>query len=88
MNALLDKHLIYKSRYRGMKELDLIFRAFQPHISTLAEIHKDLYARFLDETESDLYRWLMGGEPSPAEYEALVAFIRSVSFPRSRETSS
>jgi antitoxin CptB len=69
--ALARKRLLYRGRHRGMREMDILLGGF-------AERHLDGFdcdqlARFgvlLELSDPDLYNWISGREPVPAEYDS------------------
>ncbi len=63
---------------RGMLELDLIFERFFMHaFDTLTDEQVTTFERLLEQTDPDLYAWLMGYEtPTDKELFSFVAFIR------------
>ena len=61
--------MLYHSKQRGWLELDLIFGTFaDQNLAKLSE--KDVldYARILEEEAPDLFKWLSGQSPVPAEF--------------------
>ena len=58
---LLKKKIIYKSSYRGIKELDIILRSFvRKYINNLSV--DDLYdlLNFLDNNDDDIFKFKQG----------------------------
>ncbi len=55
---LLKKKIIYKSSYRGTKELDIILRSFVNKYINILNIHdlNDLF-EFLSNDDEDLYKF-------------------------------
>ena len=79
MNVTQRKAKIrYRSR-RGMLELDVLLERFlAAKLDSLTEKGMDVLERLLDQTDPDLYAWLMGYEtPSSKELAEFVAFIRT-----------
>lgn len=79
MNVTQRKAKIrYRSR-RGMLELDVLLERFlAAKLDSLTEKEMDVLERLLDQTDPDLYAWLMGYEtPSSKELAEFVAFIRT-----------
>jgi len=58
---LLKKKIIYKSSYRGIKELDIILRSFvKKHINSLTiNDLNDLFV-FLDNRDEDIFKFKQG----------------------------
>ena len=71
------KRLKMRSWRRGTKEMDLILGPFSDHgLSDLGADELDLYERFLDENDQDLYQWCSGQVAAPVSYAPLLARIR------------
>ena len=66
MNELLKKKLIYRSCNRGCKETDFMLGRFvRSDISKLNEMELEQLTILLEESDSDIYRWLTGLKPVP-----------------------
>ena len=66
----LRRRLLFQSRHRGVKELDLILGRFaEAHLAQfgLAELRQ--YAVLLAEPDPDIYDWLVGRVPLPPRLE-------------------
>ncbi len=76
------KRLLYRSWHRGTKELDLFIGAFaDAHLAELSEDQLDRYEAILERDETDIYSWLSGREPVPAEIDNdVMAMILSYDF--------
>ena len=64
------RRMLYHSKQRGWLELDLILGTFaDQHLANLSE--KDVldYESVLEEENPDLFKWLSGQAPIPAEYK-------------------
>ena len=60
---LLKKKIIYKSSYRGIKELDIILRAFvKKYINSLSVNDLNDLLNFLDNNDDDLFKFIQGIE--------------------------
>ena len=60
---LLKKKIIYKSSYRGIKELDIILRAFvKKYINSLSDNDLNELLIFLDNNDDDLFKFKQGIE--------------------------
>ena len=58
---LLKKKIIYKSSYRGIKELDIILRAFvKKYINSLSDNDLNELLIFLDNNDDDLFKFKQG----------------------------
>ncbi|TAH37666.1 MAG: succinate dehydrogenase assembly factor 2 [Alphaproteobacteria bacterium] len=77
--AILRKKLYFQSTHRGTKENDLVLTRFvDRHMDDFDASGLELYQKFLNEPDHDLYAWLIKGEGNyPMEYAELVAKIRA-----------
>lgn len=67
------KRLRYRSWHRGTKELDLVLGAFADrHLAGLTPGELDDYEAILEADEHDIYGWLTGNRPVPAEHDNAV----------------
>ncbi len=67
-----------RSMWRGIREMDLILRAFAAReLSSLSPAELDLYEELLAESDHDLLLWISGGAEPPARLEPLLSRIRS-----------
>ena len=58
---LLKKKIIYKSSYRGIKELDIILRSFvKMYINKLDTKDLNDLIEFLDNNDDDLFKYKQG----------------------------
>ncbi len=66
---LRRKRLRYRSTYRGNKELDLLLGAFaRTHLDGLSGPALAAYEALLEAGDQDLYDWIVGRRPAPAEH--------------------
>jgi antitoxin CptB len=66
------KRLLFRAQRRGFKEVDLIFGAY-------ADAQLDQFEALLTAPDQDVYAWLRGAKPVPAEYDnAVFAGLRAV----------
>lgn len=64
------KRLMHRSRYRGVKESDLLFGRFAArHLGSLDDPQLDRYEALLDEPDQDVLAWVYGREPVPARHD-------------------
>ena len=62
------KRLIYRSRYTGTKETDLLLGSFATrHLDTLDETLLADYEALIENSDPDLYMWISGRKPVPVE---------------------
>ena len=60
------KRLLFRSWHRGTRELDLLLGPFaERHLSSFSDRQLDIYERFLEHSDPDIYRWLTDAEPVP-----------------------
>lgn len=72
---LMQKRLRFRSTHRGCKEMDLVLGAFaEAHLPGLSGDRLIAYSRLLDESDADIWDWLMGRlPPAREEYAPLLA---------------
>ncbi|MEH6755299.1 MAG: succinate dehydrogenase assembly factor 2 [Alphaproteobacteria bacterium] len=64
------KRLIYRSRYTGTKETDILLGSFAArHLAELEESLLDEYEALIENSDPDLYMWMSGRKPVPAEWD-------------------
>ena len=72
---LLLKELFYRSTHRGCKETDFLIGEFVK--VKLAEISDlEMFAKFLQEDDWEIYDWILGKQDAPEAYLELVGEIR------------
>lgn len=70
------KRMKMRSWRRGTKEMDLILGPYaDAMLAEMAPAALDLYDRLLEENDQDLYPWVSGTQPCPAEYLTLLTEI-------------
>jgi antitoxin CptB len=71
------RRLLYRAWHRGTREMDLIMGRFADAvISELTEADIDAFETLSEVPDPDLYAWLSGGRPVPAEYD--LALLRGL----------
>lgn len=61
------KRLRFRSWHRGTREMDLILGRFaDAHIATMSAEQLDRYAALLENSDPDIYEWLVGRAVPPA----------------------
>jgi antitoxin CptB len=64
------KRLIFRSWHRGTREADLIMGRFaEEHVGGFDSEQVGRYERLLEVSDPDLYNWITGREPVPAEHD-------------------
>jgi antitoxin CptB len=67
------KRLLYRSVYRGNKENDILLGQFaRAHIGELSEAELDQYEALLRVGDNDIFNWVSGRAPVPAEADSTV----------------
>ncbi len=64
------KRLLYQSFHRGCKETDAILGGFaRQNLNSFSDEELDMYEKFINEDDWDIYAWLVGKIPFPSEHE-------------------
>jgi antitoxin CptB len=64
------KKLRFRAWRRGFREIDLILGGFaDAHLATLDESGLQDFEALLDAPDQDVYAWLIGQAPTPAEFD-------------------
>jgi antitoxin CptB len=83
----LRRRLLFQSRHRGVKELDLILGRFaEAHLDGFAMAELQQFAVLLGEADPDIYDWLVGRVPLPARLQNPVT-ERLLSFTNREKTA-
>jgi antitoxin CptB len=62
------KRLRFRAWRRGFREIDLILGGYaDAHAATMSEADLVEFEALLDEADQDVYAWIIGQEPAPAE---------------------
>ena len=62
--------------HRGMKEMDLILGRFvDANLARMDDASLDAFEAMMDENDQDLYLWVTGARPAPAQHAAILARI-------------
>ena len=70
---LRRKRLGHRSRYRGFREVDIIFGRFADRcLADLTEEEMDHYEALLDAPDLDVYAWVTDRQPVPANFDNAV----------------
>lgn len=65
--AVRRKRLLFRSRHRGSREMDLLLGRFaERHLPTFSERQLTLFEEMLEYGDPELYAWLAGRETAPA----------------------
>jgi len=64
------KRLKYQSNYRGVKEMDIFLGCFaEKFLPGFSDSELDFYEKFLNESDQDIYDWIVGKAPLPAFHD-------------------
>ncbi len=64
------KRLLFRAQRRGFKEVDLIFGTFAAaELAKLSDAELDQFEALLNAPDQDVYAWLRGHEPAPADFD-------------------
>ena len=73
------KRLRFRSWHRGMRDADLLLGGFaDAYLESLSERQLDRYEALLEISDADLYDWIVGKAPVPADHDHdVMIMIRS-----------
>jgi Uncharacterized conserved protein len=64
------RRILFRSWRRGTREMDLIMGGFaDENLRDFTEEEVEEFERIIEVLDLDLYRWINGEEPVPAEYD-------------------
>jgi antitoxin CptB len=65
------RRLRYRAWHRGTKEMDLMLGPYaDARLGAMEAAELDRFETLLEEADTDLLKWLMGQEPTPADADA------------------
>jgi antitoxin CptB len=71
-----QKALRWRQR-RGMKELDVLLeRYYTRHYDSASVTERDTFARLLEREDPEIWLWIVGQAPAPAEFEQVIGRLR------------
>ncbi len=71
------KRLKIRSWRRGTKEMDMILGPFADHaMASLSPAELDAYESMMAENDQELYVWMSGRAPAPAEHAMITEIVR------------
>lgn len=71
------KRLRMRSWRRGTKEMDLILGPYaDARLAAMDATALDAFEALLAENDTDLYPWITGAQPTPAQHVALIGALR------------
>jgi antitoxin CptB len=66
--SMRRRRLRYRAWHRGTKEMDLLLGPFaDARLGGMEQAELDRFETLLEEADTDLLKWLMGQEPTPAD---------------------
>lgn len=73
------RRLVFRCWHRGTREADLILGRFaEAHVGAFDLAQLDRFEALLECSDPDLYAWIIGQEPVPAEHDHdVMALLRS-----------
>ena len=70
------KRMIYRSKNRGCKEMDIVLGNFAAGgINLLNANELNLYSNLLEEADNDIWDWISSKEQTPEKYSDLIRKI-------------
>lgn len=64
------RRALFRARRRGMREMDLAMGQFADgNLATMDEAELAEFERLLDVLDPQILAWIVGDEPTPAEYD-------------------
>lgn len=70
-SAMRLRRLRYRAWHRGTKEMDLMLGPYaDARLGSMDAAELDRFETLLEEADTDLLKWLMGQEPTPADADA------------------
>jgi len=67
------RRLLFRCWHRGIREMDLVLGRFaDAHLTSLADGELDELERWLDVPDQQIFAWVNGMEPVPANYDTVL----------------
>jgi antitoxin CptB len=64
------RRLLFRCRHRGIREMDLVLGRFaDTHLAALSDPELDELERWLDIPDQQIFAWVNGTEPTPADID-------------------
>lgn len=65
------KKLLYRARYRGFKEADMVIGRFaEAHLGSMTDEQVETFRLLLEVPDQQLYAWVIGREDAPDNYKS------------------
>jgi antitoxin CptB len=80
------RQLRFRSWHRGTREMDLLLGRFaDAHLDAFGSGQLDLFARLLENSDPDIYDWIGGQVPVPADRDSeILRLLRDFTLGRGR----
>jgi antitoxin CptB len=84
------KRLLFRSRHRGTKEMDLLIGAFaERHLDNFDDRQMECFEALLEIPEPVIYSWLVGrAAPSDGQRDDVVDLLLAFDYPRRGQPGS
>jgi antitoxin CptB len=70
MDSSKFKRVMHRAHYMGSNENDILFGGFaERYLATLTPDQLDRFETLLAENDTDLFNWVTGKQPVPAEWD-------------------
>jgi antitoxin CptB len=80
--SIIRKKLIFRSWHRGTREIDLLLGRFaDAHVPDFSAEQATQYARFLDNSDPDIFNWVARSEPLPPSEDSTVVQMLLAFYP-------
>jgi antitoxin CptB len=75
------RQLRFRSWHRGTREMDLLMGRFaDAHLDGFAPEQLDVFARLLENSDPEIYDWIVGKKPVPADSDSdVMTLLRNFS---------
>ncbi|HEU0117824.1 MAG TPA: succinate dehydrogenase assembly factor 2 [Alphaproteobacteria bacterium] len=65
------ERLRFRSWHRGTREMDLLLGSFaDAHLHAFTDAQLETYEALLEQSDPDIYNWMTGREPVPADVKS------------------
>ncbi len=65
------KRLLFRCRHRGIREMDIVLGRFaDAHLASLSDAELGELERWLEIPDQQIFAWVNGSEPTPAEFDS------------------
>jgi antitoxin CptB len=80
------KRLLYRARHMGTNENDIFFGSFaEETLEKLSQEQLDRFEKLLEVNDPDLFLWVTGAKPVPAEHDSdVLQLLKSFTLAQAR----